>query len=179
MADLSIHSGALIESSTGPVWMYGTAFEHSSLYDYSFANAANVYAGHIQHETAYYQGNPTALVPFTPNPTYTDPDFTDCSPSEPNCARTWGLRIVNSTNIYIYSAGLYNFFENWDQSTCLADESCQLRTVDISNSSEIYLWALSTKGSSYLVEYEGNDVVQYAVNKANFCATVVLFEVAG
>ena len=50
--------------------------------------------------------------------------------------------------------------------------------VDIRNCTEIYLWALSTKGSSYLVSYEGNDVVPYAVNKANFCDTIVLFEIS-
>ena len=41
-----------------------------------------------------------------------DPDFADCVAL--NCARTWGLRLVNSTNIFVYAAGLYNFFENWN-----------------------------------------------------------------
>ena len=51
--------------------------------------------------------------------------------------------------------------------------------VDISgNSTDIYLWALSTKGSQFLVSYMDTDVVPYAVNKASFCETIVLFEVA-
>lgn len=57
--DLSDHNqvdiyngrGVLVESSAG-VWMYGTAFEHSMLYNYQIANADNVYIGIIQSETA-------------------------------------------------------------------------------------------------------------------------------
>jgi glucan 1,3-beta-glucosidase len=44
--------GLLVESNPGPVWIYGSSFEHSMLYNYNFANAKNVFAGHIQHETA-------------------------------------------------------------------------------------------------------------------------------
>jgi len=43
--------GALIESKAG-VWMYGTAFEHSTLYNYNIANANDVYMSVIQSETA-------------------------------------------------------------------------------------------------------------------------------
>ena len=132
--------------------------------------------GHIQHETAYYQGNPSALIPFTPNPTYSDPTFADCKAA--NCARTWGLRMVNSTNLFVYGAGLYNFFNNWNTAGCLGTESCQERMVDVRNCSDIYLWGLSTKGSQYMVSYEGTDVVPYSVNRANFCDTIVLFELS-
>lgn len=43
--------GVLIESQ-GSVWLYGTAFEHSMLYNYNVANAKEVYMGIIQSETA-------------------------------------------------------------------------------------------------------------------------------
>lgn len=43
--------GVLIESQ-GPVWMYGTAFEHSMLYNYQIANAKDIYLSIIQSETA-------------------------------------------------------------------------------------------------------------------------------
>lgn len=170
--------GALIESSDGPVWMYGTAFEHSGLFDYQFAHAKNVYAGHIQHETAYYQGNPDAVVPFTPQTAFTDPPFTDCAANVTNCVRTWGLRLVNASSVFIYGIGLYNFFDNWDTAACLPTESCQEHMVDVENCTDVYLWALSTKGSQYLVSYQGQDVVPYGVNQANFCDTIALFEVA-
>lgn len=43
--------GVLIESQ-GPVWMYGTSFEHSQLYNYQIANGKDIYMGIIQSETA-------------------------------------------------------------------------------------------------------------------------------
>ena len=42
--------GILVESQ-GPVWLYGTSFEHSMLYNYQLANAKEVYMGIIQSET--------------------------------------------------------------------------------------------------------------------------------
>jgi glucan 1,3-beta-glucosidase len=42
--------GVLIQS-TGPVWMYGTASEHNTLYNYQIDNAKNVYMALIQVET--------------------------------------------------------------------------------------------------------------------------------
>ena len=132
--------------------------------------------GHIQHETAYFQGNPNALLPFTPQASWNDPNFSDCT--QDNCARTWALRLVNCSQITVYGAGFYNFFDNWNTQACLGTESCQERMVDIQNSTEIYIWALSTKGSQYMIGYEGHDLVPYSVNKANFCDTIVLFELA-
>lgn len=57
--DLADHSqinlyngrGVLIESH-GPVWMYGTASEHNTLYNYQLTNAQNVYMALIQTESA-------------------------------------------------------------------------------------------------------------------------------
>lgn len=168
--------GFLIEGN-GPNWLYGTSAEHSTLYNYQWANSRNTYAGVIQTETAYFQGNPNALTPFAPNSRFSDPTFADCS--LPNCARTWGARFINSHDIYIYGSGMYNFFNNYDTPSCLGTESCQERMVGFQNSSNIYMWAMSTKGSSYMVEVDGTDLLSWQVNRAGFCATVVLFELAG
>ena len=121
------HRGFLIESRNGPVWLWGTSCEHNVLYDYQISHAKNVFMGLIQHETAYFQGNPNALSPFTSQSAYTDPTFAECTTS--NCARTWGLRVIDSTNVFTYGAGLYHFFENWD-SSCLNTEICQERMID-------------------------------------------------
>lgn len=43
--------GVLVESQ-GPIWMYGTSFEHSMLYNYNIANAKEIYIGAAQSETA-------------------------------------------------------------------------------------------------------------------------------
>jgi len=119
--------GFLIESKNGPVWLYGTSAEHAVLYDYQISHASNVFMGLIQHETAYYQGNPNALSPYTLQTAYTDPTFRECTNF--NCERTWGLRVINSTNVFTYGAGLYNFFEDWS-SSCLDTEICQEKMVD-------------------------------------------------
>ena len=149
--------------------------EHSVLYDYQISDASNVFMGLIQHETAYFQGNPTALQPYTIQSAYNDPDFAECT--QFNCDRTWGLRVVNSTNVFMYGGGMYNFFENWN-SACLDYEDCQERMVDLRNSSDVYLWALSTKGSAYMISYETFPIVPQAGNKNGFCETIVLFEKA-
>lgn len=158
----------------GPNWLYGTSAEHSTLYNYQWANAKNSFAGVIQTETAYFQGNPNALSPFEPQSAYSDPAFDDCTNN--NCARTWGARFVNSSDIFVYGTGLYNFFENYNTATCLGTESCQERMVDFRNSSNIYVWAFNTKGSSYMVSLEGTDLLSWQVNRAGFCETAVLFE---
>lgn len=43
--------GLLVESE-GPVWLFGSSYEHSTLYNYNIANAKQVYMGAIQSETA-------------------------------------------------------------------------------------------------------------------------------
>ena len=177
LSQTNVHCrGFLFESENGPLWLWGTAAEHSVLYNYQFSHASNVFMGVIQQETAYFQSSPHALSPFTSNPTYTDPTFSNCVNN--NCAKTWGLRIINCTSIFQYGAGLYSFFENWSTTNCLAAENCQQHMVDIQNSSDVYLWALGTVGTSYLISYEGTDLVPYSVNKANFADSIVLFELA-
>lgn len=64
----------------------------------------------------YYQSNPNALIPFTPKAAIHDPDFaSSCkSSSDGNCEVGWGLRVVDSHDLYVYGAGLYSFFNNYD-----------------------------------------------------------------
>ncbi|KAK4550136.1 hypothetical protein LTR36_003103 [Oleoguttula mirabilis] len=164
--------GILVESQ-GPVWMYGTAFEHSMLYNYNFANAKDIYAGVIQSETAYMQDNPNALDPFSPNTTYMDPTFSECYQSI--CYKTYGLRIFNSTYIYIYGAGLYSFFDNYD-SGCLVQEGCQQFMVSMEQSEAIYLYALNTKAATNMVEVDQVALVPQEANPNGFCQCVAVFE---
>lgn len=51
---IDIYNGrGLLVESQGPVWIWGSSFEHSMLYNYNFANAKNIFIGVIQSETAY------------------------------------------------------------------------------------------------------------------------------
>jgi hypothetical protein len=131
--------------------------------------------GHIQHETAYFQGNPPADVPFTPQEKWGDPMFANCG-NRFNCKRTWALRVVNSTNVYTYGAGFYNFFNNWDAPTCLGAFNCQYSMIDFINSTECYVWGLSTVASEYMVSWDGTALVPEELNKAVFTQTILVFE---
>ncbi|KAL8845804.1 MAG: hypothetical protein Q9221_009057 [Calogaya cf. arnoldii] len=166
--------GVLIESKKGPVWMYGTSSEHNVLYNYQISNAKNVYMAAIQTETPYFQANPDATTPFSTNAKYQDPDFGHCKTA--GCKKAWGLRIVASSDIHIFGAGLYSFFENYKQD-CLAAESCQENMVSLECGNEnTYLWGLSTKASTNQVTIDGKGVVNQKDNRSNFCSTLAVFE---
>ena len=166
--------GILIESNRGPVWMYGTASEHNQLYNYQVSNASSVFMGMIQTETPYYQSNPDALIPFTPQPsTWNDPDFSDCS--TPSCRKAWGLRVADAREVYVYGAGLYSFFDNYGQQ-CLDPETCQLNIVQVDSCSDVTISGLSTKASSNMVTASnGQSLVQQSENESTFCSTIGLF----
>ena len=126
--------GLLVESQ-GPVWMYGTAFEHSLLYQYNLYGAKDILMAMIQTETPYFQ--PSANTPFSTtagSPVLaahpTDPSF--CS-DDARCAMAYGLAVQAASNgVTLYGAGTYSFFNMWDQTCLHSDESetqnptCQL-----------------------------------------------------
>lgn len=165
--------GVLIEGN-GPVWLYGTASEHHQLYNYQVANARNVFMGMIQAETPYYQSNPSSLRPFTPQKQgWNDPDFSSCTTD--TCRKSWGLRVVDSSDLYIYGAGLYSFFDNYGQK-CLDSESCQENMVEVDGCSDVHLFGLSTKASSNMISSAaGKSLVPQGDNKSTFCSTIGLF----
>ncbi|KAJ5126830.1 hypothetical protein N7448_007609 [Penicillium atrosanguineum] len=169
--DLSDHSqvdiytgrGILIESQ-GPVWLWGTASEHHQLYNYQVSSAKDVFMGLIQSETPYYQSNPSALTPLHP------PTCTTAS-----CRKSWGLRVLNSSDLFVYGAGLYSFFENYAQ-TCLNTEDCQENMVEV-DCSDVHIYGLSTKAAVNMVtSSSGKSMVLEKDNTSNFCSTIALFE---
>jgi len=156
--------GFLCESQ-GPMWLYGTAMEHSLYYQYNFRNAKNVFMGAIQTETPYFQ--PSSNTPFAPNDP-SDPTF--CT-NDPKCKMAYGLVITNSSSIYLYSAGLYSFFDVWSQSCLNGSPNCQNNMALISNSKQIYSYDLSTYGSVNMLTTKEN-YSQANQNTNTFCATV-------
>ncbi|KAL2125928.1 hypothetical protein VTI74DRAFT_2221 [Chaetomium olivicolor] len=172
--------GVLIEGQ-GPVWGWGTASEHSVLYNYQFHNASNVYLALIQTETPYFQGNPDATQPFAVNAAFADPDFAkscanDASPAL--CKRSWGVRAVNSKDVFVYGAGLYSFFDNYGQE-CLKTQSCQQNMVSLEGGSQVHFYGLSTKASVNMLTVDGKAVALDKDNRNTFCATVAFFDMGG
>ncbi|KAK5941236.1 hypothetical protein PMZ80_006513 [Knufia obscura] len=184
--------GLNIESNYA-VWLVGTSVEHHSLYEYQFVNTQDVFAGHIQTETAYYQPNPPASIPFPAIAALSDPTFPDyclngssfLDPDlilQPNQLHNdcdgWGLRIVDSFNMYIYGAGHYSFFYDYNV-TCSQQgygSECQSRMVSLESSSQnVGIYGLSTVGTQNMVTYNGRDIVPAADNMAGFTNTIALF----
>jgi glucan 1,3-beta-glucosidase len=159
--------GLLVESTEGTFWLYGTAVEHHSQYQYQFVNTANIYASQIQTETAYYQPNPDANSPFIYNAAYNDPQFAAGQSG-------WGLRIVDSTDILIYSAGLYSFFDN-NVVTCSNTgnpDKCQNSISEIIDS-DVSIYNLVTLGSTYQATIDGVNIV-YTANQDGFTEDIAI-----
>jgi len=163
--------GILVES-TSAAWLYGTASEHNWFYQYQFENAENVMMAMIQTETPYYQPAPYNA-PWERSVAYNDPDFSDCPAGSPACEMAWGARFIDTKNIYTYGAGIYNFFQYYNQ-TCLDTEDCQDAIIDISTpvTSELYLYGLNTKASVGMVHFNGEITAVAADNVNTFCSTV-------
>lgn len=101
--------GILIES-TAATWLYGTASEHSTYYQYNFWQAKNIIAGMIQTESPYYQPTPKPPAPFNNVGTFPgDPTF------DQNSDESWALLIRNSSNVFIAGAGIYSWFQTYNQ----------------------------------------------------------------
>lgn len=143
--------GFLIESQ-GPSWFYGTASEHSVLYQYNLFGSNDIYLGHMQTETPYFQPDPPATSPFSIGQFNGDPKFENCNGNKA-CEEAWALRIINSTNIFIYSAGFYSFFQNFNVS-CAATENCQESVIDIGFSEGVWMYNVFTKGAIQVISPE-------------------------
>ena len=123
------------------------------MYQYQFNGAKNVYLGHMQTETPYYQPSPNALEPYKASNLYPgDPTFDDCN--DDSCRSAWALRIINSTDIMIYSAGFYSFFQN-NQLGCTPNEDCQTALIETSYSQGIWMYNIFTKGNIQIMTPKG------------------------
>lgn len=110
--------------------------------------------GHIQTETPYFQPNPVAPLPFNIARSFTnDPTFDDCVSN--TCKEAWGLRIIDSTNVTIHSAGLYSFFNDYYQD-CIGTQNCQERILQVKGSYNVAVFNLFTVATSIIasgIEY--------------------------
>lgn len=137
------------------MWLYGTASEHTLFYQYLLHGAKNVFMGMIQTESPYFFPNPISPGPFTdavglfPG----DPDFKECPASNPFCSTAWGLMVIGSTDVHIFGAGLYNWFQAYTQ-PCVDQQDCQQRVVRIKDSGNIWIYNLYTIGTVEMVNYQ-------------------------
>jgi hypothetical protein len=162
--------GLLVESAAGGVWLVGTSAEHHQLYQYQFAGTRDVFVGQMQTETAYYQPNPGADLPFAADPAYGDPVFAAGDSG-------WGLRVVDSADVLVYGAGLYSFFDNYNVhcSDAGKGEHCQTRIFSVEGDSRVRVYNLNTVGTTKMVTVDGQDVAGYEQNIDGFVQSIALF----
>ncbi|RHZ63561.1 hypothetical protein CDV55_106217 [Aspergillus turcosus] len=142
-----------IYAGRGPTWFYGCASEHSILYQYQLSGAKDIYLGHIQTETPYFQDKPDAASPYTIGTFTNDPTFAECT-SGSSCEEAWALRVLSSSDVFIYSAGFYSFFQQYSQA-CLANENCQEALVETSYTQGLWLYNLFTIGATEMISPAG------------------------
>ena len=178
-SQISIYGGrGMLIESQGPCWFYGTGSEHVVLYQYQLYNAKNIYMGHIQTETPYFQPVPVAPAPFKDQlnlgPFRGDPSFAQCKTD--GCREAWGLRILNSQDVVIHSAGLYSWFVNYGQS-CLTAEDCQEHIMEVRASSRIAIYNIFTKGVVHVASGHGkqNTIMQSEGNQRGYTTEISLW----
>ncbi|KAI0803652.1 hypothetical protein GGR55DRAFT_662539 [Xylaria sp. FL0064] len=168
--------GMLIESQ-GPSWFYGSGSEHSVLYNYMLRRAQSVYMGHIQTESPYFQPVPGALAPFGAAASFpNDPDFSRCNVAanteNERCRYSWGLQIIDSTDVTIHSAGLYSFFNDFHKD-CEGTYNCQERILEVKGSTGVVIYNLFTIATADLANgVDGSKILQTDGNQHGFTTEV-------
>ncbi|KAK8080836.1 hypothetical protein PG997_008654 [Apiospora hydei] len=160
MTSIYVAHGFLIES-TEPVWLYGTASEHATFYQYNFNNARNVFAGLLQTESPYYQPTPQPPAPFQdvvgvfPG----DPAYSCAADNEFNgCDQSWAVIVHGLANIFVAGAGLYTWFSTYTQS-CIDEHTCQKALLLLSeNYNNVWFQNLVTIGAKYMAVMEGQGI---------------------
>ncbi|KAF2830766.1 family 55 glycoside hydrolase [Ophiobolus disseminans] len=173
--------GFLIEAQKG-TWMLGWGVEHFVLYQVTINSASNIFVGLQQGEAAYYQGTGNTLLapaPWTSNLLPSDPSFSWCAASAVSCRMSLYQRVVNSTDISLYSGGYWNFVAGPDRTFCSKD--CQDNAVLYENNKRLVAYGVSTINNANLVVESGPGGSRYKVavpHKGNEAAKKDVFDSA-
>lgn len=176
--NITVYNGrGLNMQAAGEVWLVGTSVEHHTLYQYQLSNTRNIFLGQMQSETAYYQPSPSAPAPFTSDRTLLDPPPCSAKNGTGQCSG-WGFRILDSQDIGIYGAGLYSFFNNYNNSCSFPQfEDCQRSIFSIEGSStrNVGVFGLNTVGVTSMVDVDGRSVMRARDNRNVFPDGVIVF----
>lgn len=177
--------GMVVDGTQGPLWLYGTAMEHSTYFQYLFSQPNHTMGGVMQTETPYYQPE-FALVPQDA----TDPPFGVFSGTAEQYD-AYGLAVRLSVAetpsasapppLAIYGTGMYSFFKRWSTAACQTTP-CQKLLITVFNAGgnatargpvpqQPMLQLLNTHGSAAVAWVQG---VEYTAEKTNngFCETI-------
>ena len=158
----------------------------------------------MQSETAYYQPQPAGGTPFPPFGNLNDPLASELCRNGNGSCEGFGLRILDSQHVAIYGAGLYSFFDDYNDCKCpplshrplwskqsymltlnvacsfhANGESCQRSILSIagSTSTDITIYDLNTVGAASMVDKDGTSLAKYSDNVDVFPDTIALFRV--
>lgn len=89
---------------------------------------------------------------------------------------------MRSSNLLVYGAGLYSFFDNYSTkcSDVASEGVCQTRIVSIEGdklSHDISIYNLNTVGTTWMVTRDGVDLVANADNNSTYVDGVNLFRI--
>ena len=126
------------------------------MYQYMIRGANNLFFGMMQTETPYFQSFPIAPKPFDKSVGLfkSDPTFSDCQPGIPGSCMAWGVMIEQSSNVLVYGAGLYSWFQKYNQG-CLSEFNCQKKILRLVQDKNIYIYNLATVGTTDMVTSPG------------------------
>ena len=153
---ISTGRGVLVESTKG-TWLTGTGSEHHWLYNYNFHNAQNVFAGLLQTETPYMQGQgeyQAAPAPWTAVAKYGDPDFSWCAADDQKCRTAIATNVDGGSNIALYNSAAWAFFDGyWNGLYNMpCDGNCQSNMMRVTNDPQNLVWySISTRMTDVMV----------------------------
>lgn len=153
---ISTGRGVLVEATKG-TWLTGTGSEHNWLYNYNFHSAQNVYAGLLQTESPYMQGDGAthlAPAPWTADSSIGDPDFSWCDEGDGKCRTSLATNVDGGKDILLYNSAAWAFFNGpWTGSyTTQCDGSCQTNMMKVSNTPENLVWySIGTRKTDVMI----------------------------
>ncbi|KAH8433754.1 glycoside hydrolase family 55 protein [Aspergillus melleus] len=158
---ISTGRGILVEATKG-TWLTGTGSEHHWLYNYNFHQAQNVYAGLLQTESPYMQGNGAvklAPAPWAAESAYGDPDFSWCDEGDGACRSALATNVDGGSDILLYNSAAWAFFNGeWDGSygeQC--DGACQTNMMRVTGNPANLVWySINTRKTDVMV-LDGQD----------------------
>lgn len=169
----SIYSArGLLSESRGPVWLIGTGTEHHILVNYNLAGAADHYLGLPQTESPYFQPDPPPPGPlYTSLSKWKDPSFNGDQRS------AWGLHITESEDILVFGAGLYSFFDNYNETLCGKPDqlNCQSEILNVDTASNVSIYSLATVGATNQLSIGYKPVIRAADNRNGRAQTVTVW----
>jgi len=164
-----------VDRVSGPTWLWGTAVEHCVLYQYQLSAAKDVVMGLVQTESPYFQPAPRPPQPFDQSLTFkNDPTFSDCPSTTLTCAMSWALRVIESSNIFVLSTGIYTWFW-WYDRTCIDNgrHDCQLRNIYTEQSYNVWIYNLVTIGTEEMLAPLNGEPILARDNRNGFASSIM------